>query len=92
MTDPTTVEQATKRLTLALDSLDAAVERRLDSDSGRVALTAQVHALDADRAKLAADLDGQVAKVRRLETANRDIARRLEAAMENVRQVLDSQN
>jgi hypothetical protein len=92
MTDPTTVEQATKRLTLALDSLDAAVERRLDSDRSRVALTAQVHALDADRAKLAADLDGQVAKVRRLETANRDIARRLEAAMENVRQVLDSQS
>jgi len=92
MTDPTTVEKATKRLTLALDSLDAAVERRLDSDRGRVALTAHVHALDADRAKLAADLDGRVAKVRRLETANRYIARRLEAAMENVRQVLDSQN
>ena len=90
MTDPTTIEQATKRLTLALHALDAAVERRLETDRSRAVLTEQVHALDADRARLAADLDGQVAKVRRLETANRDIARRLDAAMDNVRQVLDS--
>jgi hypothetical protein len=92
MTDQAAIEQATRRLTQALNALDAAVERRLDTDRSRLALSEQVHALDADRSKLAADLDGQVAKVRRLETANRDIARRLDAAMENVRQVLDSQD
>jgi uncharacterized protein DUF4164 len=92
MTDQTAIEQATHRLTQALDALDAAVERRLDIDRSRIALFDQVHALDADRSKLASDLDGQVAKVRRLEIANRDIARRLEAAMENVRQVLDAQD
>jgi hypothetical protein len=92
MTDQAAIEQAARRLTQALSALDAAVERRLETDRSRLALSEQVHALDADRSKLAADLDGQVAKVRRLETANRDIARRLEAAMENVRQVLDSQN
>ena len=91
MTDQTAIEQATHRLTQALNALDAAVERRLDTDRSRTALSEQVHALDADRSKLASDLDGQVAKVRRLEIANRDIARRLDAAMENVRQVLDSQ-
>ena len=56
--------------------------------SGR-ALGEQVHALDADRSKLAADLDGQLARSRQLETANRDIARRIDAAMENVRLVLE---
>jgi uncharacterized protein DUF4164 len=92
MTDQAAIEQAARRLTQALSALDAAVERRLETDRGRLALSEQVHALDADRSKLASDLDGQVAKVRRLETVNRDIARRLDAAMDNVRQVLDSQD
>jgi hypothetical protein len=92
MTDQATIEQATRRLTQALNALDAAIERRLETDHSRLGLSEQVHALDADRSRLAADLDGQVAKFRRLETANRDIARRLQAAMDNVRQVLDAQD
>lgn len=92
MTDQAAIEQAARRLTQALSALDAAVERQLETDRSRLALSEQVHALDADRSKLASDLDGQIAKVRRLEIANRDIARRLDAAMENVRQVLDLQD
>ena len=42
--------------------------------------------------KLAADLDAQTARARRLETANREIARRLDAAMENIRSVLEAQD
>ena len=90
MTDQTTIEQATRRLTQALDSLDAAVERRMEADRSRAALAERVHALDADRAKLAADLDGQVARTRKLEEANRDIARRLDTAMDNIKAVLES--
>ena len=90
MTDQTAIDSATKRLTQALDALDAAVERRLEIDRSRAILTEQVHALDADRARLAAELDSQTARARRLETANRDIARRLDAAMENIRLVLDA--
>jgi hypothetical protein len=71
--------------------LDAAVERRIEIDRSRAILTEQVHALDADRSKLAADLDVQLAKVRSLESANREIGRRLDAAMENIRLVLESQ-
>ena len=44
----------------------------------------------ADRSRLAADLDTVLARSRGLETANRDIARRIDAAMENVRLVLES--
>jgi hypothetical protein len=91
MTDSSAVEQVTRRLTHALDLLDAAVERRVETDRGRAVLAEQVHTLDADRSKLAADLDSQVAKVRGLEAANRDVAQRLDAAMENIRTVLESQ-
>ncbi|HEY5964253.1 MAG TPA: DUF4164 domain-containing protein [Xanthobacteraceae bacterium] len=90
MTEQTAIEQATRRLSEALDALDAAVERRIDGDRERAALGEQVHALAADRSKLAADLDGQLARSRQLEASNRDIARRIDAAMENVRLVLES--
>ena len=90
MTEQSAIEQATRRLTEALDALDAAVERRIESDRERAALGEQVHALAADRSRLAADLDTVLARSRSLETANRDIARRIDSAMENVRLVLES--
>ena len=92
MSDPAAAEEATRRLTRALDMLDAAVERRLEIDRGRAGLPDQMHALDADRARLASELDAQVARVRSLEAVNRDISGRLDAAMENVRQVLEAQD
>ena len=90
MSEQTAIEQATRRLTAALDALDAAVERRVETDRGAAALGEQVHALAADRSRLAADLDTQVARAKHLEAANRDIARRIDAAMENIRLVLES--
>ena len=90
MTEQSAIEQATRRLTEALDALDLAIERRIESDRERASLGEQVHALATDRSKLAADLDGQLARARKLEAANRDIARRIDAAMENVRLVLES--
>jgi uncharacterized protein DUF4164 len=92
MTDSTAIDSATRRLIQALDLLEAAVDRRLEIDRSRAILTEQVHALDIDRAKLAADLDSQLARSRRLETANRDVARRLDAAMDNIKLVLDAKD
>lgn len=90
MNEQSAIEQVTRRLTQALDALDAAVEHRVETDKSAAALGQQVHALAADRSKLAADLDAQVARSRSLESLNRDIARRIDAAMENVRLVLES--
>ena len=53
MTDQTAIDAATRRLTQALDALDAAVERRLEAERGEAQLADQVHALGADRARLA---------------------------------------
>lgn len=92
MTDQTAVERVTSRLAHALDSLDAAVERSVELERSRAALGDQVHALEADRSRLAADLDTQLARSRRLEQANRDIARRLDAAADHIKTVLDAQD
>lgn len=88
MSDLTSIDAATKRLTLALDALDAAVERRLDAERNAAQLSEQVHALGNDRARLASELDTQVARSRQLETTNREIARRLDAAIDNIRSVI----
>jgi hypothetical protein len=91
MTDQNAIDAAAQRLNDALDALEAAVERRLEAGHSRAFLSEQVHALDADRARLAAELDNQMARAQRLETANREIARRLDAAMDNIRLVLEPQ-
>jgi hypothetical protein len=79
-----------KRLALALDALDAAVERRRGADRSEEQLAGQVHALDVDRARLAADLDGETARARRLEETNREIAGRLDTAIASIQAVLDA--
>ena len=92
MTDQAAIEAATRRLTQAMDALDAAVERRLEADRGEARLADQVHTLGADRARLASELDTQTARSRQLESANRDIARRLDTAIDNIRSVLQAQD
>jgi hypothetical protein len=89
MTDTSAIEAASKRLALALDALEGAVERRLDADRSDAGLASQVHALGADRSRLAADLDTALAQSRSLETTNREIARRLDVAIATVRSVLE---
>ena len=89
MTDQSAIDSAVKRLALALDSLDAAVERRREADRSEEALASQLHALGVDRTKLAAALDGEAARSRRLESTNREIAERLDVAMASIQSVLD---
>jgi len=90
MSDQSAIDGAVKRLALALDALDAAVERRREADRGEEALGHQVQALGVDRTRLAAALDGETARARRLETTNREIAGRLDAAIASIQSVLDA--
>ena len=91
MTDASAIEAATRRLAAALDALEAALERRRDNDRGEDALAAQVHALGSDRSKLASDLDAAAARSRRLEATNREIAQRLDGAIDSIRAVIETQ-
>jgi predicted nucleic acid-binding Zn-ribbon protein len=88
MNEQSTIDAAVKRLALALDALDAAVERRRDSDRDEETLSQQLHDLGTDRSRLAAALDGETSRARRLEATNRAIAERLDGAIASIQAVL----
>ena len=88
MSETDSIETASRRLALALDALEAAAERRQETDRSEEALAAQIQALGADRARLASELDQASARSRGLETANREVAQRIAQAIETIRGVL----
>jgi L-lactate utilization protein LutB len=88
VSEATTIDSATRRLQSALEALDGAVGRRLDRDQGQAALATQVHAFDVDRARLAAELDDATARARTLESANREVAQRLDEAIATIRAII----
>jgi hypothetical protein len=90
MSEQSAIDTAVKRLALALDALDAAVERRREADQSEDALVQQVQALGLDRTRLAVALDCEAARSRELEIANREIATRLDAAMASIQSVLNA--
>jgi hypothetical protein len=91
MSEQSAIDAATKRLAVALDALEAAVARRHEADRSEQALAAQLHLMGSDRARLAAELDSVTAKSKRFETTNREVARRLDDAMDTIRSVLARQ-
>jgi K+-sensing histidine kinase KdpD len=88
MTEPGAIDAATRRLAIALDALEAAVERRREADRRADGLTAQLHAVATDRSRLACDLDLAAARARALGSVNREVAERLDAAIDTIRSVL----
>ncbi|MBV8792417.1 MAG: DUF4164 family protein [Pseudolabrys sp.] len=92
MAEPGALDAAVRRLALALDALDAAVERRREADRSEERLANQLHVLGVDRTRLAAALDGEAARSRRLEETNREIARRLDTAIASIRSAIGNQD
>ena len=88
MSETDSIEIASRRLSLALDALEAAAERRGEGDRNEEALVAQINILGHDRARLAGELDHAVARSRGLEAANREVAERIAAAIETINGVL----
>ena len=91
MSEQSEIDGAVKRLALALDALDAAVERRHDADRNQEGLASQLHSLGLDRTKLAEALDGETARSRKLEAVNREIAQRLDMAIASIQSALNGQ-
>ena len=92
MADSAAIEAATRRLSMALDALEAAVERRHDADRGEESMGAQLHTLGADRSRLAAELDEVSARSREIEASNRELARRIDVAIDGIKAVLEAEN
>ncbi|WP_353884626.1 DUF4164 domain-containing protein [uncultured Pleomorphomonas sp.] len=84
------MDAAFERLDQALSRLELAVERRLAGERTISGLEDELFRLGEDRSRLAGDLDDALARAGRLEDANREVSRRLVAAMESIRSVLDT--
>ncbi|SKA35147.1 DUF4164 family protein [Consotaella salsifontis] len=82
------LEDADRRLRLALERLESAVERRAERDAVLMNSDAELQRMAADRAKLAGQLDNALARAERLEQANREVSKRLVSVMEMIRAVL----
>jgi len=89
MTDTSAIDTAAQRLAQALDALQAAVTRRQEAERGGGGVAEQLHALGNDRARLAAELDTAAARSRRLEEANREVARRIDVAIGTIKTLLE---
>jgi chromosome segregation ATPase len=88
MTNASRLDHALKRLTIALDQLEAAAERRLKTAAQRTDIEEEFAVLQDDRARLAVELDGAVARSQSLELANNEVARRLAKARETIEEMI----
>ncbi|MFO1117943.1 MAG: DUF4164 family protein [Beijerinckiaceae bacterium] len=84
------LDGALARLQAALTVLEIAAARRREADLAQADLAESLAAMQDDRARLALDLDEVLARARKLETANDEVATRLEAAGLALKGVLDA--
>ena len=89
MSDRPAVSAALMRLEGAIASLERAVDKRRDKNLSMQALQGDLKRMSEERAKLSTSLEDAQARSDRLEGANQEVSRRLGAAMESVRAVLD---
>ena len=82
------LDDAMKRLDGALGLLEAAVTRRLEAARRRGDLETELQIMQDDRARLAVELDGTMARLHRVEAAASDVGRRVERAVGAIREVL----
>jgi len=86
------LDDAVKRLDAALGLLEAAVTRRLEAERRRGDLETELQIMQDDRARLAVELDGTLARLHRVEAAASDVGRRVERAASVIRDVLGHAN
>ncbi len=83
-----TLDEAMKRLDIALGLLEASVSRRLEADRRRGGLETELQLMQDDRARLAVELDGALTRLHRFEAATDDVSRRVRQAIGAVETVL----
>jgi hypothetical protein len=89
MAPEATLKQVIDRLQRALAALEDAAELRLEKARDFGEVEEELQRLNADRGKLAQELDNSESRAERLESANREVSRRLVTAMETIRAILD---
>lgn len=82
------IDEALRRLKSALELLESAVDRRLETTQSVSGLEGELHRLGTDRSRLAQSLDAAEARAADLAAANAEVSRGLVNAMESIRDVL----
>jgi hypothetical protein len=85
---PDTLASALRSLSGAVDLLEAAAQRRLESDAARTDLETELVVMAEDRARLADELDRSLARADDLATVTKDVSRRLDQVCENIQVML----
>jgi chromosome segregation ATPase len=75
------LDQALSRLDNALGQLEAAARRRLEVERGRANLEAELTLMQDDRARLAVELDGTMARLGQVQGVAEEVDRRIDRAM-----------
>jgi chromosome segregation ATPase len=84
-----TLKEVIDRLGKAMDVLENAAMARIEQSQDYAEAEAEVQRMNADRSRLAQELDASEARAERLQDANKEVSRRLVTAMETIRAVLD---
>ena len=71
-----------------MEALETNISARLEQEQDYSEAEAEVQRMNADRARLAQELDKSESRSERLEEANKEVSRRLVTAMETIRAVL----
>ena len=75
------LDHALSRLEGALGQLEAAARRRLEAERGRANLETELTLMQDDRARLAVELDGTMARLGHVQSVAEEVDRRLDRAM-----------
>ncbi|UHS57402.1 DUF4164 domain-containing protein [Agrobacterium vaccinii] len=89
MTADKTIQIALSELGSAINSLENAIDMRIERQRENGEVESEVKRVHVDRARLAQELDQSQFRANRLEEVNREVSRRLVTAMETIRAVLD---
>jgi chromosome segregation ATPase len=91
MSQPDALQQATERLDVAVDQLEAFLRQVFVGAEDGVSVAAlkeQIHFLTEERDRLLRDLDAEKNHVRRLKAANEEVSDRLETVMETIKDLM----
>jgi len=89
MASDTTLREALERLSKGIERLEASVDDKLEKEQDYAEADAEIQRMNADRSRLAQEIDKAEARAERLAEVNREVSRRLVTAMETIRAVLD---
>lgn len=89
---PVRLDEALRRLTSALDQLDAAAARRAESDAARANMDEELAVMQDDRSRLAVELDAALSRTRALAQANDEASARLARTADLLRGILGAED